>query len=193
MKIKNLFFGMLAFAGMLAVASCSQDDFVGGETAGDYVDATFTVSTPDGIGTRAIGDGTTVNKVACAIYDAEENELKNLYKIVDVNAEKKATYSVRLAKGQAYRAVFFAYNDNGNYYDVTDLTNIKVIGSLNCNDEKRDAFTGVYDVTAEASMNTINTEDILLKRPLAQLNLGIDNAELEADRKSTRLNSSHLN
>ena len=58
MKVKNLFLSMLAVAGMLAVASCSQDDFLGGNTTGDYVDATFTVSTADGIGTRAtIGNG----------------------------------------------------------------------------------------------------------------------------------------
>ena len=54
MKIKNLFWGMLAFAGIITMASCQQDDFVGGETAGDYVDATFTVATTDGISTRAI-------------------------------------------------------------------------------------------------------------------------------------------
>ena len=179
MKIKNLFFGMLAFAGMLAVASCSQDDFVGGETAGDYVDATFTVSTADGISTRAtIGKGTKANKVACAIYDKDGEELKNLYKIVDVNADKTATYQVRLAKGQAYKAVFFAYNNNGNYYNVEDLTDIKVLGNQNSNVEERDAFTGTYDVTAEATMNTINTQPIELKRPLAQLNLGIDATEL---------------
>ncbi|MBR5476478.1 MAG: right-handed parallel beta-helix repeat-containing protein [Bacteroidaceae bacterium] len=177
MKIKNLFFGMLAFAGMLAVASCSQDDFVGGETAGDYVDATFTVSTADGISTRAtIGNGETVNKVACTIYDADGKEM-DLYATVPVS-NKKATYSVRLAKGQAYKAVFFAYNDNGDYYDVTDLKNVVVKGNQKCNLEERDAFTGTYEITAEASMNTINTEDILLKRPLAQLNLGIDATEL---------------
>ncbi|MBR5475892.1 MAG: right-handed parallel beta-helix repeat-containing protein, partial [Bacteroidaceae bacterium] len=174
----------LAFAGMLAVASCSQDDFVGGETAGDYVDATFTVSTADGISTRAtIGNGTKANKVACTIYDANGKEM-DLYQIVDVNADKTATYKVRLAKGQEYTAVFFAYNNEGNYYNVEDLTNIQVIGGQNCNDEKRDAFTGVRPISAAETMNTIVSEPIVLKRPLAQLNLGIDKDELKAAKKA---------
>ena len=181
MKIKNLFWGMLAFAGIITMASCQQDDFVGGETAGDYVDATFTVATADGISTRAtIGNGTTVNKVACTVYDANGDEMENLYQIVDVKDDKTATYKVRLAKGQAYRAVFFAYNNEGNYYNVEDLKNIEVIGGQDCNVEARDAFTAYYDVTAKATMNTISTEPIELKRPLAQLNLGIDADELKA-------------
>ena len=180
MKIKNLFWGMLAFAGIITMASCQQDDFVGGETAGDYVDATFTVATADGISTRAtIGNGETVNKVACTVYDANGNEMENLYQICTIT-DKTATYKVRLAKGQAYRAVFFAYNNEGNYYNVEDLKNIKVISGQDCNVEARDAFTAYYDVTAEATMNTISTEPIKLKRPLAQLNLGIDAKELKA-------------
>ena len=186
MKLKHLFMGVLAFAGILAVSSCQQDDFVGGEVAGDYVDVTFTVSTADGINTRAtIGNGTKANKVACTVYDANGDEL-DLYDVVDVQADKTAQYNVRLAKGQAYRAVFFAYYDNGTtkYYNVDDLKNVKVLGNQLSNVEERDAFTGVYDITPEASMNTIVTEPIVLKRPLAQLNLGIDATELEAARKS---------
>ena len=187
MKLKHLFMGVLAFAGILAVASCQQDDFVGGEVTGDYVDATFTVATPDGISTRAIGDGTTVNKLACAVYDAKGVELPDLYKIVDING-KTATYSTRLAKGQAYHVVFFAYNGKtdgtSDYYNVEDLKNVEVLGNQLSNVEERDAFTGVYDITPEASINSIVTEPIVLKRPLAQLNLGIDATELEAARKS---------
>ena len=189
MKVKNLFLSMLAVAGMLAVASCSQDDFLGGNTTGDYVDATFTVSTADGIGTRAtIGNGETVNKVACTVYDAKGNEL-DLYQIVDVQADRTATYNVRLAKGQAYRVAFFAYygdeNSNSNYYTVNDLKNIEVKEGQFSNIEERDAFTANYEVTKEMSMNSFNNEEpIKLKRPFAQLNLGTDAQELEAARKS---------
>ncbi|MBR5476430.1 MAG: hypothetical protein IKV17_06370 [Bacteroidaceae bacterium] len=189
MKIKNLFFGMLAFAGMLSVASCSQDDFVGGESADNYIDATFTVSTADGITTRAIiGKGTKANKVACTVYDAKGNEL-DLYQIVNVNADKTATYNVRLAKGQAYRVAFFAYygdeNGNSKYYKIDDLKNIEIIDDQLSNIEERDAFTAKFDVTKEMSMNNINNEEpIELKRPFAQLNFGIDAAELEAAKKS---------
>ena len=179
MKLKHLFMSVLAFAGILAVASCQQDDFVGGEVTGDYVDATFTVATPDGISTRAIGDGTTVNKLACAVYDADGEHLPDLYKIVDING-KTATYSTRLAKGQAYHVVFFAYNGKtdgtSDYYNVEDLKNVQVLGDQFSNVEERDAFTRAYHISAEESMNAISKE-IYLKRPLAQLNIGIDAEE----------------
>ena len=178
--------GVLAFAGILSMSSCQQDEFVGGEVAGDYADVTFTVSTADGINTRAtIGNGLKANKVACNVYDANGQAL-DLYQIVDVNADKTAQYNVRLAKGQAYRAVFFAYYDNGTtkYYNVDDLKNVQVLPNQSSNVEERDAFTGVYNITPAASMNTIVTEPIVLKRPLAQLNLGIDETERIAAEKS---------
>ncbi|MBR5475341.1 MAG: hypothetical protein IKV17_00790 [Bacteroidaceae bacterium] len=179
MKIKNLFFGMLAFAGMLAVASCSQDDFVGGETAGDYVDATFTVSTPDGIGTRAIGDGTTVNRVKCCVYDAKGVKMNLDQNLAIVG--KEAQYNVRLAKGQAYNVVFFAYNGdeqgNSKYYKIDDLKKIEVLGNQSSNVEERDAFTRACHVSANETMNRVE-KTVVLKRPLAQLNLGIDATEL---------------
>ena len=58
---KNLVLSVLAAAGMLFATSCTQDDLRNGSANGDYIDATFTLATEDGIGTRAIGDGTQAN------------------------------------------------------------------------------------------------------------------------------------
>lgn len=161
-------------AGMLFATSCSQDELLNEPTTGDYVNAKFTIGTSDGIATRAtIGNGTKADKVACAVYDEDGTELRNLYKVVDVK-EMKATYEIRLAKGQKYRVAFFAYNSAADAYDVEYLTNIKVKDSQNSNIENRDAFTAYVDV--DATVNAIN-EDVTLYRPFAQLNLGVDNTE----------------
>lgn len=171
---KNLFMSMLAIAGMLFATSCSQDELLNEPTTGDYVSAKFTIGTSDGIATRAtIGNGTKADKVACAVYDEKGTELRDLYAIRDV-VDMKATYEIRLAKGQKYRVAFFAYNSTADAYDVTYLTDIKVKDSQNSNIENRDAFTAYVDV--DATVNTIN-EDVTLYRPFAQLNLGIDNTE----------------
>lgn len=171
---KNLFMSMLAMAGMLFATSCSQDELLNEPTTGDYVSAKFTIGTSDGIATRAtIGNGTKADKVACAVYDEDGTELRELYKVVDVE-DKKATYEIRLAKGQKYRVAFFAYNSSANAYDVTYLTNIKVNDSQYSNIENRDAFTAYVDV--EATVNAIN-KDVTLYRPFAQLNLGVDETE----------------
>lgn len=173
---------MLAMAGMFFATSCSQDELFNESTNGDFVNATFTIGTADGIGTRAVGDGTTVDKVACAVYDADGVELKDLYKVENV-AGKTATYNVRLAKGQNYRIAFFAYNEAANAYDVTDLKNIVVKDNQFSNVEGRDAFTAYYDVVTGKTMNAIN-ETVTLKRPFAQLNLGIDDIELADAKKA---------
>lgn len=171
---KNLFMSMLAIAGMLFATSCSQDELLNEPTTGDYVSAKFTIGTSDGIATRAtIGNGTKADKVACAVYDEKGTELRDLYVIRDV-VDMKATYEIRLAKGQKYRVAFFAYNSTADAYDVTYLTDIKVKDSQNSNIENRDAFTAYVDV--DATVNTIN-EDVTLYRPFAQLNLGVDNTE----------------
>lgn len=171
---KNLFMSMLAIAGMLFATSCSQDELLNEPTTGDYVSAKFTIGTSDGIATRAtIGNGTKADKVACAVYDEKGTELRALYAIRDV-VDMKATYEIRLAKGQKYRVAFFAYNSTADAYDVTYLTDIKVKDSQNSNIENRDAFTAYVDV--DATVNTIN-EDVTLYRPFAQLNLGVDNTE----------------
>ena len=165
---------MLAMAGMLFATSCSQDELLNEPTTGDYVSAKFTIGTLDGIATRAtIGNGTKADKVACAVYDEKGTELRDLYAIRDV-VDMKATYEIRLAKGQKYRVAFFAYNSTADAYDVTYLTDIKVKDSQNSNIENRDAFTAYVDV--DATVNTIN-EDVTLYRPFAQLNLGVDNTE----------------
>lgn len=173
---KNIFSSILALASMLFATSCSQDELINESTNGDFVNATFTIETADGIGTRAVGDGTTVDKVACAVYDAYNNEeLESLRQDVAIT-NKTATFSVRLAKGKNYRVAFFAYNEAANAYDVTDLKSIKVNGNQLSNVEGRDAFTAYVDVTEGETMNAF-TKEVTLKRPFAQLNLGIDDAE----------------
>ena len=168
---------MLAMVSMLFVTSCSQDELIDESTNGDFVNAIFTLGTADGMGTRAIGDGTTVDKVACAVYDAYNGEeLSALRQDVDITG-KTATYSVRLAKGKNYRVAFFAYNQSADAYNVEDLKNIVVKDNQKSNVEGRDAFTAYVDVTEGETMNAF-TKQVTLKRPFAQLNLGIDDAEL---------------
>ena len=166
MKTKYLFRSMLAMAGVFAATSCSQEELYA-ETEGDFVEASFTIETPDAILSRAIGDGTTVDQVTCAVFDANGEEMTQLRKDIAI-VGKAAQYNVRLAKGQAYRVAFFAYDKDAHAYDVTDMKNI-VVTYGESNLENRDAFTAKFDVTPTTA--AIN-EDVTLYRPFAQLNLG---------------------
>ncbi len=182
MKTKN-YFGMLATVSMLLAASCTSDENLSDPIAsGDMVNASFTVEAPAGIKTRAVGDGTTVDKVVCAVYDADGNELPALRKTVDI-VGKKAVYNVRLAKGQEYRAVFFAYNEAADAYEVADLKNIVVKEEQKSNLEARDAFTAYTDITESETKGNLS-KSVTLYRPFAQLNLGSTNEDVEVAAQS---------
>ncbi len=164
---------MLAIAGMLFATSCQREELPVTSVDGNYVDARFSVDVPMGIATKAdptIGTGVTVDKVKCVVYDAKGTQMTELDQTLNLTG-KKATYSIRLVKGQAYRVVFFAYKDGANAYDVTDMKNIQVLGNQASNMESRDAFTGSVDVTADETMASVE-KDVDLYRPFAQLNIG---------------------
>ena len=184
MKTKNLFLSMLAMASMLFATSCSQEELVNEPIADEYVSATFTIGTADGIGSRTIGDGTNADVVACAVFDAAGNEMTELRNNTLPVTNKTATYSIRVAKGQAYRVAFFAYNSAAAAYDLTNFKSIKIKPNQASNIENRDAFTNYIDITAQETAAGEISKPVTLKRPFAQLNLGIDAAELEAARKA---------
>ena len=184
MRKSNFFVGMLAVAGMFFATSCSQDEMFNESVNGDFVNATFTIGAENGIGTRAVGEGFTANTVVCAVFDANGEEMVNLREYLPV-VNKAATYSKRLAKGQDYRVAFFAYNaqdaaGTSLYYDVTNMKSIKVLGNQASNVEERDAFTAFVDIDGSELTNLSNVvKNVTLKRPFAQLNLGVDDTELQ--------------
>ena len=175
MKMNKMTAGMFAMASMLLATSCSNDDLQGMGANGNFVTARFNVTAPEGMKTRTIGDGETVNKVVCATYDAKGVEMTDLRQYLEIKG-KQAPYSIRLAKGQNYRVAFFAYYDaDGDnmpeHYNIADLKNIEILGNQLSNVEQRDAFTAYYDIEHGATMQPIE-KDITLYRPFAQLNLG---------------------
>lgn len=192
--MKRMLWSVLAVAGMFFFASCSKDDAKEtGSVDADYVEASFTVNSPEEvIGTRAndveIGDGTKADKVVCAVFDCYGEEMDDLRQILPIK-NKQATYSIRLAKGQDYRVVFFAYHaadnsDQPEFYNIDDLKNIQIYDAYSnvedySNVEERDAFTAYTDVKHGETMQPIN-RNVDLYRPFAQLNLGTEYKDWEA-------------
>lgn len=181
---KKLFLGMFAAAGMLLATSCSNDelDLV---QSGNEAQVTFSLAAEGGIATRAISDGTGAKKLVYAVYNAEGELIKTIAnadvngQIVDNSAFDNGlteSVTITLAKGQQYTVAFWAQNPNCTAYTTTDLSNVTVdYAGLN-NDETRDAF-----FKAETFTVTGNTEiDVVLKRPFAQINVGVTEADWKA-------------
>lgn len=196
---KNLFLGMFVAAGMLFATSCSNDELEGARS-GNEAQVTFSLGLEGGLDTRAISDGTGAKKLICAIYDANDPDNKVLLDKVVINDEKvdengqyvntdafegglKDNVKITLAKGQTYTMVFWAQNEACKAYTTTDLTDVKVSykaengtdDAIN-NDETRDAFYAAetFEVKGDKEIN------VTLKRPFAQINVGVDKEDWDA-------------
>lgn len=170
---------------MLLVASCSENEVISNDS-GNEVNVSFALQLPnDGPKTRTIGDGKTVDKLVYAVYDQAgeplnvfgEGETKTNQKVEnDVGFSSAKTVNITLAKGQTYQIAFWAQNSKCTAYTTTDLKNVTVNYAGDNNDEKRDAFFK----TVEYTVNGTEPEPVVLKRPFAQLNVGVTEADWNA-------------
>lgn len=172
--MKKLLLSMLSISALLFSTACSDEDIVKGGDGEQMVQ--FTVSLNDGSdASRSISDGQTVDKVYYEVYtnvNGTQTPLTALKSSADLQAgttatggNKHATITLALVKGQTYDVVFWA-SKNG-VYDTDDLTSIKV-NEGNTNDESKDAFTAVKQVTVNGPLK----ETVYLYRPFAQINFG---------------------
>lgn len=184
---KKLFLGMFAAAGMLFATSCSNDELDVAQS-GDEAQVTFSLAAEGGIATRAISDGKSANLLYYAIFDANKQLITTINGSTNglltkpkafPNGSKQDAVEVTLAKGQEYTAVFWAQDASCNAYTVTaepDGLKVAVDYEGDNNDETRDAF-----FKAETFKVTGNTEiDVVLKRPFAQINVGVTEADWKA-------------
>ena len=163
------FFNFAAVAAMLLTVGCAKElSYTDGDT-----DVVFNIEVPAlADATRDIADGTTATQLYNAIYTEGRVLIPGLLPaapIVLQNKETKLTF--RLVKGQTYNFVFWAEPENDTYYDfnTTDATVTVNYASALANDEKRDAF---YKMVPNFKVGTSVPEDVILKRPFAQVNLG---------------------
>lgn len=177
---RKLFLGMFAAAGMLFAASCTNDN-LDVTTPGDEAQVTFSLEAESGIDTRAISDGTSADLLYYAIYNTNKQLITTISPSTDglftktgafSNGSKRDEVTITLAKGQEYTAVFWAQDSDCNAYTVTaepDGLKVAVNYEGNNNDETRDAFfkAETFNVTGNAEI------DVVLKRPFAQINVGI--------------------
>ena len=173
---------------MLFATSCSNDE-LDVVQSGDEAQVTFSLGLEGGIATRAISDGTGAKKLVYAVYKLDADGIPVLQKVVGSNNDGQfvdteafdggltETVSVTLAKGQTYQVAFWAQNPNCTAYTTTDLKNVTIdYDGLN-NDETRDAFFKAETFTVTGNNTQI---DVVLKRPFAQINVGVDQTDWDA-------------
>ena len=170
---------MFVATGMLLTTSCSNDELTTVQSD-EKVQVTFSLGVEDGIGSRAlISDGTKADKLVYAVYKLDDQKNPVLQNVVNSNENGQFiktdfksgdNVSVTLAKGQTYQVAFWAQDGDCNAYTTTDLKNVTVdyTNAAN-NDELRDAFFKTVEFTVAGN----KTIDVVLKRPFAQINVGV--------------------
>lgn len=142
------------------------------EITSDEVQITVETSLPGQLDqTRAVGDGTTVDRCIMQIY--LDGELYGERQVATVS-NLKATFSARMIAGKTYELVFWAdkHGTDKNadlHYNTTDLSQVTFAegDAYKGNDETRDAFFGKVEVTADQNKSV----PVDLKRPFGQLNV----------------------
>ena len=168
MKFK-LFSSLALVAMMFAGTSCSSEEVapVTGEST-----VTLSVTLPDGIQSRAFGDGTTADSLTMLVLDGETalpvfTGDDPTVLSTDINLTKQVT--LRLAAGKTYKVVCWASAKKSPY--TFDTATRKVSANYDgakTSDEALDAFYAVKDITVQGN----TTETVKLYRPFAQLNIG---------------------
>ena len=169
------------FALLLSTASCADEQFAGDLTGGETT-VTFNAQLPSGLQTRVAGDGETATTLSYAVYEQGKTTPVITSEDEVTFENRHATLSLKLAKGKTYDFIFWAdaygKNDPKNPYKVDFNTQTLTVdySDAKSNDEARDAFFGTKKVAVKGAVS----ENITLKRPFAQLNIGTnDMAEAE--------------
>ena len=171
---------MFAAAGMLFATSCSNDE-LDAVQSGNEAQVTFSLGLEGGIATRAISDGKSADVLMYAVFDKAGNRLSNIPAVTKTGVTFPTTESITLAKGQTYKVAFWAQDEDCKAYTVdTDKMSVAVNyandeNKVN-NDETRDAFFKTVEFTVTGSTSI----DVELKRPFAQINVGVTEADWDA-------------
>ena len=159
--MKKLIYLLLAMP--LLFTSCSKDEKMASE---ETVQVSFSTELPKRIGTRAGTTDLNVNKVVCAVFEDGE-EISTLREVITIQEGEDIVFAPRLIKGRTYDVVFWAMKDKN--YNVNDMTAVTRASETTAAESDFDAFTE----SVELEVTGAKSETVTLKRPLAQLNLGV--------------------
>ncbi|MBQ5855344.1 MAG: hypothetical protein IIW50_06050, partial [Alistipes sp.] len=182
--MKNIFRFLMAAAIIFGAVSCAKED-ISTSLAGGEVEVTLSVDVPE-LGTRAFGDGMTVNQLFIAVYEQGGTKALPISHIDGTGFQEserfsdgRATVTMVLLKDKTYDLVFWAQNaeanaaanaeDNAYTVNLANGRNIVANYDAACNLENRDAFFFIRNGW-KAGAKDAETE-FHLKRPFAQINV----------------------
>ena len=164
--MKKLLFFATALAGLFLAASCQQESL---EPVSGGV--TYEITLPSAMQTKG-ADGYAEYALYYQVYKtADADALASAPLLFEKKNVKMTgnttTVTLDLLNDQDYTILFWANKYNTDYFDLTDLRNVKVKDASSNNDD-RDAFCGMDQILAH---DAAKSKDVTLTRPFAQLNI----------------------
>ena len=180
--MKNIFRFLMSAAILFGAVSCAKED-ISSSLAGGEVEVTLSVDVPE-LGTRAYGDGMTVNQLFIAVYEQNGTEALPISHIGGTGFQEserfsggRATVTMVLLKDKTYDLVFWAQNaeanaaanpeDNAYTVNLANGRNIVANYGAKCNLENRDAFFLICNKWKAG----VDKTEFHLNRPFAQINV----------------------
>lgn len=174
-KLNHITQSLIAAAGIILVTGCSGDDWDQPTGDGEAATVTFRAKLDTGMESRAISDGSCVDKLMVAVYegDASVESYRTVSTLSDVLSNG---VELRLLSGRSYKVLFWAYDDDNTAYSVSDngLITVDYTGYLDGGFAKMEQLDAFYAVS-QVSVSGNSAESVTLTRPFAQLNFA-DNA-----------------
>lgn len=157
-KVKTILIAALA---LVLAASCNKAE----TTPTEEIAVNYSVNVPM---TKALGEGTAVNKVWYAVYRTDGSLLKN-YQPVEFK-DGKANCQVVMMRGQSYKVLFVAQHYDGvtGAYTIDPATaTLTMPTAAVANSDNYDIFTFVDEVT---NYDGTAADAVVLERRVAQVN-----------------------
>lgn len=177
----------LAFTALLLVTSCAIDEmWEGMDTQDEEKVLTFKPKFEDFEAvTKAIGDGSNVDKLLVHVYEYEGDNLKS-YEFDIRDRAVIEDVSIPFFYGKKYKVYFWAYSSSNDAYTIAD-GGLKYGVTVNYPEstaqltyeslEYLDAFYSVKDI--DLSNTNKDVADVKLTRPFAQVNLAANSQQLK--------------
>lgn len=162
---------LFTFVAALLTAGCSKPEpqkFENGITA------TFNVTLPGEIDTKAISDGNQATELLFRVFDSENRLLSDLNQSVQVSG-KRATVTAKLVRGVKYQFVFWAQKPG--QFTISDA-NLTISANKLSTMMNNDAFDAFYAFKAVDPKEEDFSADVTLYRPFAQINVGASAADI---------------
>lgn len=167
-------FLFLALSIGLCMMSCTKEETSTIEAGESQV--SLSIGLENVIGSRAISDGTGADKLVYAVFDEQGARLTAIKQVSKTGVTFPTTETIALAKGKSYKVAFWAQDSDCEAYSIDDDMNVTINYEGDNNDETRDAFFACVDVRVTGDITT----DVILRRPFAQLNLGVTQSDWSA-------------